>query len=197
MKTLDFASWNNRCVLAEGYAQSEKIGELLDLGGPTVGVIFDGDGGWQAPLGAWVQVRGTVVQRSDLPVFVPDPNGPIVQGMPVPEGTDLEEARKRWVIEHATVKLLRPIEQVEAELTKQVGQKVELRGIIWSRNGKWWFVHDGVDLDIELAPGLDVQERHGEAVTLAGTLSREQTFLLRVDAIQPHPAWTLGPCPAD
>src|SRR5690349_21552239 len=83
MTEIDFASWNNRCVIAEGYAVAMKIGPALDLGGPTIGVIFDGDAGWQVPLGAWVQVRGTIVQRSDLPVFVQDPNKPIVQGMPV------------------------------------------------------------------------------------------------------------------
>jgi hypothetical protein len=206
------APWNNRCVIAEGYAVASKSSEMLDLGGPTLGVIFDGDGGWQVPLGAWVRVRGTVVQRSDLPVFVQDPNAPIMQGMPVPEGTDLEQARKRWVIEHATVTLLRDPAQVEAELGAKLGQPVELRGILWSRNGLWWFVHDGVDMHFERARDLDVDQHHGQAVTLVGTLSRrampridqlgitskpelEEAFVVRVDAIEAHPAWKLEACP--
>jgi hypothetical protein len=210
MKTFDPASWNNRCVIAYGYAVSSKSSELLDLGGPTIGVVFDGDGRWQVPLGAWVQVRGTVVERSDQPVFIQDPNEPIMQGMPVPEGTDLEQARKRWVIEHATVKLLRTLEQVEAALAAQLGKRVELRGILWSRNNHWWFVHDGVDLHIERAPNLDI-EQHGRAVTLVGSLSRREmpridqigisakpelaeAFVLRVDAIEPHPASQLEAC---
>jgi hypothetical protein len=210
MTSFDPAPWNNRCVIAEGYAVSSKSSEMLDLGGPTLGVIFDGAGGWQVPLGAWVQVRGTVVQRSDLPVFIQDPNEPIMQGMPVPPGTDLEQARKRWVIEHATVSLLRAPEQVEAELMQRLGESVALRGISWSRNGQWWFVHDGVDMHIERARDLDIE--HGQAVTLVGSLSRKnlpridqlgitdkpelvEAFLLRVDAIEAHPAVKLEACP--
>lgn len=214
MKDFDPAPWNNRCVIAQGYAVSSKSSELLDLGGPTLGVIFDGDGGWQLPLGAWVQVRGTIVQRSDRPVFIPDPNEPIMQGIPVPAGTDIEQARKRWVIEHATASVLRAPEQVEAELMDRLGQAVELRGMLWSRNGQWWFVHDGVDMHIERAGDLGVEQHHGQAVTLVGTLSRRElpridqlgivakpelaeAFVLRVDAIAAHPAWKLEACPAE
>ncbi len=212
MTEIDFASWNNRCVIAEGYAVGMKIGEALDLGGQTIGVIFDGDGGWQVSLGAWVHVRGTVVQRSDLPVFVQNPDEPIMQGISVPEGTDLEQARKRWVIEHVEVTLLRPLEKVEAELIERVGKKVELRGILWSRNDHWWFAHDGIDMHIELGEGLDVTQHHGRAVSLAGRLSRKklpridqlglyekpelaEAFSMKVDAIQPHPAPKIEACP--
>jgi uncharacterized protein YdeI (BOF family) len=212
MNHFDPAPWNNRCVIAEGYAVSSKSSELLDLGGPTIGVIFDGDGGWQVPHGAWVQVRGTVVERSDQPVFIADPNEPIMQGMPVPPGTDLEQARKRWVIEHATVELLRAPEQVEAALMDQRGKTVELRGTLWSRNGRWWFVHDGVDIHIERAREMNVELQHGQAVTLVGSLSRREmpridqlgivekpelaeAFVLRVDAVAAHPAWKLEACP--
>jgi hypothetical protein len=212
MNDFDPASWNNRCVIAEGYAVSSKSSELLDLGGPTIGVIFDGDGAWQVPHGAWVQVRGTIVERSDLPVFIADPNEPIMQGMPAPPGTDLEQARKRWVIEHATVKLLRAPEQVEAELMDQRGKTVELRGTLWSRNGQWWFVHDGVDVHIERAREFSVELHHGQAVTLVGSLSRREmpridqmgivekpeladAFVLRIDALAAHPAWKLEACP--
>lgn len=72
--------------------------------------------------------------RSDRPVFIPDPSEPIMRGIPMPEGTELEQARKRWVIEHATATLLRTLDHVEAELEDQLGDQVELRGILWSRN---------------------------------------------------------------
>jgi hypothetical protein len=214
MTNFDPAAWTNRCVIAEGYAVSSKGSEMLDLGGPTLDVIFDGDGRWQVPLGAWVQVRGTIVERSDRPVFIQDPNEPIMQGIPMPPGTDLEQARKRWVIEHATVSLLRAPEQVEAELMDLMegGKTVELRGTLWSRNGQWWFVHDGVDMHIERARELNVEWQHGQAVTLVGSLSRlelpridqlgisdnpelAEAFVLRVDAIEAHPAWKLEACP--
>ena len=44
-------------------------------------------------------VCGVVAKRYDLPVFVPRKGEPVVQGIPVPEGTDLHEAGKRYIIE--------------------------------------------------------------------------------------------------
>jgi hypothetical protein len=72
-------------------------------------------------------------------------------------------------------------------------------------------VHDGVDMHIEHSPDLDI-EHHGQAVLLVGSLSRRgmprieqigisakpeltEAFVLRFDAIEPHPAWQLEACP--
>jgi hypothetical protein len=49
-----------------------------------------------------LRVTGTVVERSDLPVFVPRPGEPIVQGIPVEPDADLERAKKRYLLQNAT-----------------------------------------------------------------------------------------------
>jgi hypothetical protein len=40
--------------------------------------------------------------RHDLPVFVQKPGEPPRQGIPVPEGTDLHAASRRYVVRDAT-----------------------------------------------------------------------------------------------
>jgi hypothetical protein len=40
--------------------------------------------------------------RHDLPVFVQKPGEPPLQGIPVPEGTDLHAASRRYVVRDAT-----------------------------------------------------------------------------------------------
>lgn len=207
----DPSVWNQRCVIAQGYAQGQKIGAIINLGGPTLGVIFDdGESQWTVPLGARVRIEGTVTERADLPVFVQDPNEPIMQGMPVPPGTDLEQARRRWVIEHARATMIRTPAQAEAELEHRIGQTLALSGILWSRNGVWWLSHDGVDVHLD-AGSIELND-HGEAVTLRGELRRKpmprldqlgvvaepelaDAFVLRVEAIESHPIWTLEACP--
>jgi len=211
MTSFDPSAWNGRCVTAEGYAQAQKIGALLNLGGPTIGVFFEsGESQWTVPLGVRVRVQGRVAERADLPVFVQEPGEPIMQGMSVPAGTDLEQARRRFVIEQAEATVLRTPEQVEASLAASVGESVELGGILWSRNDVWWFSHEGVDVHLERAGTLEFQQ-HGEAVMVRGKLSRRpmpridqlgianeperaEAFVLRVDSLEPHPRWTFQPC---
>jgi hypothetical protein len=221
--TFDPSIWNGRCVIVQGYAQEQKIGALLNLGGPSLGVVFDGgdssshpgdraDSQWTVPLGVHVRVKGRIAERADLPVFVQDPNEPIMQGMPVPEGTDLEEARRRFVIEHMETTVVRTPEQVEADLTARVGESVELGGILWSRNDVWWFSHEGVDLHLERGGGAAEWQDHGEAFTVRGKLSRRpmpridqlglvaeperaEAFVLTVDSLGPHPVWPIEACP--
>lgn len=211
MTSFDPSVWDGRCVIAQGYAQGQKIGAALNLGGPMLGVIFEnGDSQWSAPLGVRVRVKGRIAQRDDLPVFVQEPGEPIMQGISVPPGTDVEQARRRWVIEHAEATVIRTPEQVEAELATQVGESVALGGILWSRNGAWWFSHEGVDVHVERSGTLEFQ--HGEVVILRGKLSRRsmpridqlgitsepelaEAFVLHVDAIEPHPMWAIEACP--
>ncbi|HLT35785.1 MAG TPA: hypothetical protein VK034_05855, partial [Enhygromyxa sp.] len=208
----DPSVWNQRCVIAQGYAQGQKIGAVINLGGPTLGLIFaDGESQWTVPLGARVRVEGRVVERADLPVFVADPDEPAMQGMPVPPGTDLDQARRRWVIEGARASVIRTPAQAEAELMKKIGERVAVAGILWSRNGVWWLSHEGVDVHLAQVGSPDA-EYHGEAVTIRGKLERRpmpridqlgiraeperaEAFVLRVDAIEPHPIWPLEPCP--
>lgn len=211
MNELDISAWEGRCVIAQGYAVAQKIGPKLDLGGPSIGVVFDDGGDWPVPLGSRVRVEGRVAERADLPVFIPDPNEPIVQGMPVEPGTDLEQARRRWVIEAPKLLSARSFAEVEAELEAKLGETVALPGILWSRNDSWWFSYDGVDLHLDRAKQL-VFEQHGEAFVIHGKLSRERrpridqlglhddpekidSFVIRVASLEPHPSWALEPCP--
>jgi len=49
--------------------------------------------------GQLVRVTGIVAQCADLPVFIPNPDLEPMQGIPVAEGTDLDEAAKRFILE--------------------------------------------------------------------------------------------------
>jgi hypothetical protein len=97
-------SWEARVgrrVEIEGEAENRKMGAAV--GELWVdGEIPEGMNGKQ------VRVAGTLTRRDDLPVFVPDPKAPPKAGMPVPEGTDLEKARRRYVITKPTWTLLDP-----------------------------------------------------------------------------------------
>ena len=52
--------------------------------------------------GQWVEVTGALAEDHKLPVFVPSDDQPVVQGIPVPPGTDLEAASHRYVLRDAT-----------------------------------------------------------------------------------------------
>jgi len=45
-----------------------------------------------------VKVTGKLIVRHDLPVFVEEEGAPIRQGMPVPPGTDVHEASRRYLL---------------------------------------------------------------------------------------------------
>lgn len=88
-------------ITISGVAEDAKLGALLTIG-PSHTVWIDGIDAWPEPLrGQRVEVTGKLVERDDLPVFVPRAGEPIVQGIPVAEGTDLDKARRRLVITEA------------------------------------------------------------------------------------------------
>ena|ERR1051326_4855213 len=53
-----------------------------------------------------VEVKGRLEEDHGLPVIRSKPGGPIMQGIPVPEGTDLEEASRRLIIVDPTWRLV-------------------------------------------------------------------------------------------
>ncbi|MBW2528763.1 MAG: hypothetical protein JRI23_31600 [Deltaproteobacteria bacterium] len=203
-----------KCVVVDGYAvDSHKTGPALVHPAANIGLV-PVEGSWSAALvGHHVRVEGTVAERSDRPVFVAKKGEPPMQGMPVPEGTDLEQARKRLVIEGARATPLRSTAQIDAALSAQLGKVVTLSGVLWSLNDHWWFQHDGVDIHVEgltevhgWSTGL-----HGRPVALQGQLSRKKlpridqiplkpdrdladAYLLRDLVLKPHPTWPLGAC---
>jgi hypothetical protein len=164
------------------------------------------------PGGVRVEVRGIVRERKDLPVFIQRPDEPIMQGMPMPEGTDLDQARRRLVIEDVAVTVVRQVADVERDLAKAVGTLVSLDGTVWSLNDNWWFNHDGVEIHLEGRDKIpDFSKLHGETATLRGKLERRpmprldqitlkpqrdlaEAYVLSLESKAPHPGWPLEGC---
>jgi hypothetical protein len=80
-------------ITVEGVAQNQKVG-------PSVGALFvDGLAGWPAEVvGKNVRVTGRLIRRDDNPVFRVHSKEPPPAGIPVPEGVDLERARRRYLL---------------------------------------------------------------------------------------------------
>jgi hypothetical protein len=174
----DLALHLDKCVIVEGNSGGRKLGPELRSGDAHVGVAFSDAGRedmWnELPGGARVRVRGVVRGRSDLPVFEARDGELPHAGIPVPEGTDLEAARRRLVIEGAEFTLLRGPEQVEHEMHAQLGTEIALQGFLWSLNGHWWFNHDGLDIHLDNREAIaNWDSLHGRAVMLQGTLERK------------------------
>jgi len=210
------ARYSGQCVEATGYAIGAKIGpQLLTSEGALWLAPKGGDTEWQKlPSGARVRVRGVVRERSDLPVFIQPEEGLVSQGMPMPEGTDLDAAARRWVIESATITLLRTTEEVERELSEEVGRTVTVAGVVWSRNDHWWMSHDGVEVHLLHREAIaDWTKMHGRALALSGVLVKKPmprldqvlvlahpelraAFALEIEKLEAHPSWKLERCPA-
>lgn len=215
----DWAPYRNKCVIAEGYASGSKLGPRLQSGTFSIAIKLPEPPGdeayWKIPGGSRIRVRGIVTERSDLPVFVPKKGEPQMQGMPVPEGTDLDKARRRYLIEQASVTQVRTVAEAEADLKAFVGQEVSLNGVIWSLNGHWWFNHDGVEVHVEgqdKIPGWT--SMHGMPATLQGKLDRRalpridqivmkpnrdlsDAFIVSLGRMTEHPPWSVTACPND
>jgi len=91
-------------ITVQGEAHNAKMGAMLVGEESTIWVDLP-DEAWPDGFykgndeGELVVVTGTVAQRADLPVFIAEPGEPIMMaGIPMPPGTDLEEARKRYVL---------------------------------------------------------------------------------------------------
>jgi hypothetical protein len=54
-----------------------------------------------------VRVTGTVIERNDLPAFVPRPNEPLMQGIPVASESELPRARHRYLLANASWTVVR------------------------------------------------------------------------------------------
>jgi len=95
-----------KTVVVEGKALDAKSGALL--AGERGEIFIDGLDSWPSGFyqggqnGLRVRVTGTVIARGDLPVFVERPGEPRRAGIPVPEGTDLEKAARRYLLAEAT-----------------------------------------------------------------------------------------------
>ena len=92
-------------VTITGKAVNHKISAYLYMETSSIYVDLPGSTHWPEGLyhggteGELVTVTGTIAHRSVLPVFILNPNEPTPQGIPVNEGTDLNEDSKAYVLE--------------------------------------------------------------------------------------------------
>jgi hypothetical protein len=95
-----------KTITIKGMALNQKLGAVLqcenykiwmkDLSGWPKGYYTGGDKGKE------VIVTGTVTEAHDLPVFISKNNDVVPAGIAVPEGTNLNEARHRYLLENAS-----------------------------------------------------------------------------------------------
>lgn len=106
---LDEESLNNlrgKKVTITGKTVNAKLGALL--------MTEDGSSIWINNLDEWpngyylggedcktVTVTGRIISKNDLPVFIYKEGDPIKSGIPVPEGTDLKKAKRRFLLKNA------------------------------------------------------------------------------------------------
>ena len=84
-------------VTLEGVAETRKLGAALR--GNDFDVWIDRLERWPADaLGRKVRVTGILEERHDLPVYIRKAGEPPSAGIPVPEGTDLREASRRYLV---------------------------------------------------------------------------------------------------
>lgn len=101
-KSQSFPRLLGQRITLVGTAEPWKVGPALQ--GKDFFVWIDDLDSWpQEYVGRQVQVVGVLDVRHDLPVFVADtPEGRgRMQGIPVPSGTNLNEARQRYVVRDA------------------------------------------------------------------------------------------------
>jgi hypothetical protein len=94
-----------REVTLTGVAEPRPFGAALRGDGFYVWIdgLVDWPSGWADKR---VQVCGVLEERYDLPVFIQKPGELPMQGIPVPEGTDLHEASHRYVVQDAKWRLI-------------------------------------------------------------------------------------------
>ena len=92
-------------VTLEGVAEIRKLGAALR--GSGFEVWIDRMDEWPAgAAGRKVRVTGVLEERHDLPVYVQKAGEPPAAGIPVPEGTDLRQASRRYVVREAKWSLI-------------------------------------------------------------------------------------------
>ncbi|MBU1413662.1 hypothetical protein KKD52_15320 [Myxococcota bacterium] len=87
-----------RTITVEGLAENRKDGAVLR--GDHFELWIVDMTGWPDNDRKRVRATGVLAEDHGRPVFVRRPEEPIVQGVEVPEGTDLEKASRRWVLKN-------------------------------------------------------------------------------------------------
>lgn len=98
-----WSTYLSKEVKLKGIAGNAKMGAFIKTGETDAIIWIDSLDEWPDGFtGNTVQVTGVVTVRYDLPVFVQKKGEPEKSGVPVPEGTDLHEESKRYLLKNAT-----------------------------------------------------------------------------------------------
>ncbi|MBI4852911.1 MAG: hypothetical protein HY819_14040 [Acidobacteria bacterium] len=102
----DWTPYLNKKVVLEGIAIDSKLG--AQLLGKDNSIWIDGLDSWPKGFyqggsqGKLLHVTGIVIERSDLPVFVPKEGEPQKTGIPVSQESDIPKAQKRFLLKDAS-----------------------------------------------------------------------------------------------
>ena len=95
-------------VTVKGITINAHLGAFLRKEKEGLNIWIDGlnswpDGFYQGGLnGKTLKVTGTLIEKYDLPVFIPDKNDTLAKhGIPLPVGTDLKKASHRYLLKNA------------------------------------------------------------------------------------------------
>jgi hypothetical protein len=105
-QNVDFKESLGETISIQGTAINRKLGAQLMTSDSSF-IWIDGLLSWPSEYysgeynGKTLKVKGVVIERFDLPVFV-EKEGETKSGIPVPEGTDLKEASHRFLLKSAT-----------------------------------------------------------------------------------------------
>ena len=109
-ETVTTDCWNSqlsREITVEGIAYNAKMGALLETDDKEI-IWIDSIDSWPDDyFGKRIKVTGVVIERYDLPVYIQKEGNPVSSGIPVPEGTDLHEASRRYLLKDAKWELVR------------------------------------------------------------------------------------------
>lgn len=98
-------------ITIEGKSQNARMGALVSTA-DSVTIWIDDLEMWPDDyyLGEdnckTVRVTGKLITKDDLPVFIHKEGEPWIHGIPVPEGTDLKAASRRYLLKDATWKVI-------------------------------------------------------------------------------------------
>ncbi len=105
-----FNDYLGKSITLEGKAVNAKMGALLI--GDNFSIWIDGLDAWPEGYyqggddGKRIKVTGILIEKYDLPVFIPNKGELPVSGIPIPKGTDLKEASHRYLLENAEWELI-------------------------------------------------------------------------------------------
>ncbi len=89
----------NKIVTISGIAYNARMGAIIDT---PEGFIYSADfERWpEGYYGKKITATGILIKKYDLPVFIQKKGDPLRSGMPMPPGTNLKEASKRFLLKN-------------------------------------------------------------------------------------------------